>query len=166
MVVREDVWQSMLKILYHRPWGDDGISYEAIKAEVRLWTEAAAAQKPDSMSMFKFGHELVKKQGHEQTGFLRALHDHCGSGPFIGLYPILIADKMVDGKMNVDEANAVLDEVAALYHANKVMEELRMSWAPQSGAGSQTLRWGTHFAFHEAMNLVAFKKLEEEEGGR
>lgn len=62
-----------------------------------------------------------------------------------------------------EDAEYTFKALADLAHVQSLMGLLRKSWAPESGAGSQSAEWGLYERFNQKVIEIARKEREAEE---
>ena len=173
-MVREDVWQALLKLPAPYDYGEKTATIEEHRQAARELYEECRKVYNKALPKGFHGHQL------ESIRTLRGFQlERLGKGNLVG--PWVARDEvpfavglatnwrlLVEKNLPVKKVAHVLDSVAELVHVLRILFEIRFAWAPSTSVGPQYGEWDKHALVNTvfagvAAKIVLAKKRQHEE---
>lgn len=154
MLVREDVWSTILNLNYDT-WYMNA-NRERGQADAREWLAYVLANKPKDMGgAFDIENHFSRGEKGRDSIFFQSMHGSSESGCGVSLYRHPITHGLAFDEIDESLALSVLYEMNDTFHVNRVLWGLRRAWRPQTGKGSQDTAWKLHETFDRTIADLA-----------
>jgi hypothetical protein len=172
-MIREDVWQALLRERLTNDWSDKPApTLDEFKREVRKeYTDLRAkfvrdaarkkvrnptpAQVRKQLEEMHRELESMSELPHPAVAYLRRGDAPAGTG--LSHHWKLFTQK----GLSLKQATRFLDSVAEMAYVTRVLMGVRHVWRPSSSAGSQVGEFDKHLSFHNAMAQICKDRLRE-----
>lgn len=147
-MIREDIWQALIKMPRIRDyWGGDISLVRCKKSAREAWSAAMSKE-----TLFEGVPAYAEFMLDAPEFFVRdPFYGHVGLGTMFRL----TAREWIEGRIPKLDVNAFLDSCGEFYHLHRLLTSTRYWWRPSYATGSQLAEWPLHAAFNQRIEKVA-----------